>query len=81
MSIPMTLVAFVISILSITITICVRSVAAHKEEKRTGKLRLIDCFDDDGEPAVKIQVGLPLDAINELKSGDKVTMTIERITE
>ena len=81
MSIPMTIVAFVISILSVTITICVRSVAEHKKEKRTGKLRLIDCFDDDGEPAVKVQVGLPLDAINELKNGDEFIMIIERTTE
>lgn len=81
MNMTMITIAFVISVLTITISVCVKSVAIHKAEKRTGKLRLIDCFDEDGEPGVKVQVGLPLDAINELKSGDKVTMTIERTTE
>lgn len=81
MSMTMIVIAFVISVLLLSISICERSLAKRKAEKRTGKLRLIDCFDEDGEPGVKVQVGLPLDAINELKNGDKVTMTIERTTE
>lgn len=81
MNFTMITIAFVISVLSISITVCVRSLAIRKVETRTGKLRLIDCFDEDGEPGVKVQVGLPLDAINELKNGDKVTMVIERTTE
>ena len=81
MSMTMTVIAFVISVLCISIWVCVKSLAIRKVETRTGKLRLIDCFDDDGEPAVKVQVGLPLDAINELKNGDEVIMIIERTTE